>query len=60
MDIEKETKQYDKELEEYLEEGINYGANTIKNADHGDLEQLAADSFHTGWYKAMEYFNSIK
>jgi hypothetical protein len=60
MDIKKETKVYNNELEEYLSEGINYQANTINKAERGDLEQLAADSFHTGWYKAIEYFNSTK
>ena len=50
-----ETKAYDKELEEYLSEGIDYHANTIMKADKGDLEQLSADSFHAGWLKAMEY-----
>ena len=56
MNIEEETKAFEKELEVYLREGINYQANTIKKADRGDLEQLSADSFHTSWYKAMEYF----
>lgn len=60
MNTEKETKAYDKEVEKYLKEGINYHANTIKKADQDDLEQLAADSFHEGWYKALEYFNSVK
>lgn len=40
---------YERELEIYLNEGINYGANTIKNADPEDLKQLASDSSHRGW-----------
>lgn len=55
-----EEKVYEKELDYYLENGIDYYANTIIKADNGDLEQLSADSFHEGWNKAKEYFNSIK
>jgi len=55
-----QNKAFEKELEEYLSEGIDYQANTIMKADKGDLEQLSADSFHTGWYKAIEYFNSTR
>jgi len=51
----KETKEYEKELKKYLGEGINYQATGIKNSDQGDLEQLAADSFCTGWYLAKGY-----
>ena len=50
--------------EKYLNEGINYSANTIKKADQGDLEQLASDSFETGWNEARDFYkkfnNSIK
>ena len=48
--------EYEQEVEKYLAEGINYGANTIKNADPLDLEQLAADSFAEGWNKCKERF----
>jgi len=51
-----EDKKYNEELEDYLGEGIDYQANTISRADQGDLEQLAADSFWTGWQKAKEHF----
>jgi uncharacterized protein YdeI (YjbR/CyaY-like superfamily) len=43
-----ETKEYIDTLEEYLNNGIDYCTNTIKNADVGDLQQLASDSFHKG------------
>jgi hypothetical protein len=49
---------YDKLLEVYLEDGINYEANTIKKADIDDLKQLAADSYFYGWHAALE--NGIK
>lgn len=39
---------YIEELGNYLEEGIDYNTNTIKNADEGDLRQLASDSFFAG------------
>lgn len=39
---------YERGLILYLNEGINYTANTIKNADVEDLKQLASDSFHAG------------
>lgn len=53
-----ETEKYNKALEEYLREGINYNANTIKNASHGDLEQLAADSFFYGFTFAKVMFDN--
>lgn len=40
---------YDIALEKYLNNGIDYWANTIVKADQGDLEQLAADSYWQGW-----------
>ena len=40
--------EYDEALNEYLDNGINYCANTIIHADDEDLEQLAADSFFSG------------
>ena len=41
----------DKATDFYLDDGINYGANTIASADEGDVRQLASDSF---FYGAME------
>jgi len=49
MDDNKKVSKYDEMLEIYLNEGINYSANTIKKAKQGDLEQLAADSYWQGW-----------
>lgn len=49
-----ETKEYEEALKKYLENGINYGANTIKNADQEDLEQLTSDSFFYGALYALE------
>lgn len=45
---------YEAELDAYLNDGINYGANTIRKADQGDIEQLAADSFFAGYKAAVE------
>lgn len=47
-------KRYESELAAYLNDGVNYGANTISKADQGDLEQLAADSFFAGYRAAVE------
>lgn len=52
--MEIETKEYEEALEEYLDNGINYNANTIKNADVDDLKQLAADSFFYGAKYALD------
>jgi len=49
---------YEAELAAYLEDGINYGANTICKADQGDIEQLAADSFWYGYKAAVERFQN--
>ena len=49
---------YETELNNYLNDGINYGANTIKNADIGDLQQLAADSFFYGYLLAVKRFKN--
>jgi hypothetical protein len=49
---------YETELNNYLNDGINYGANTIKNADIGDLQQLAADSFFYGYLLAVQRFKN--
>lgn len=49
---------YEAELAAYLEDGINYNANTIGKADQGDLEQLAADSFWYGYKAAAERFRN--
>lgn len=45
---------YEAELATYLNDGIDYNANTIGKADQGDLEQLAADSFFAGYKAAVE------
>lgn len=45
---------YEAELAAYLNDGIDYGANTIGKADQGDLEQLAADSYFAGYKAAVE------
>lgn len=39
----------EQQLDDYLENGIDYSANTIIKADDEDLKQLASDSFETGW-----------
>lgn len=39
---------YEKVLKDYLDDGIECGANTIRNADVADLQQLASDSFFHG------------
>ena len=59
MDIKEENKM-EQEVEIYLEEGIDYNANTILLADEGDVKQLAYDSFWKGWVKAMEYYKSTQ
>ena len=46
-------------LEKYLNEGINYHANTISKADIGDLQQLASDSFYEGFLCANN-INNLK
>jgi len=46
--------------EKYLNEGINYSANTIKRADQEDLEQLASDSFETGWNEARDFYKKTE
>ncbi len=51
-----ETEKYNEALEKYLSEGIDYDANTIKNAKQEDLEQLAADSFYYGCKFVIEMF----
>ena len=45
-------------LEEYLEDGIDYSANTIIKSDEDDLKQLAADSFETGWNECLKHINN--
>ncbi|HUX56143.1 MAG TPA: hypothetical protein VMV77_04165 [Bacteroidales bacterium] len=45
---------YEKLLEEYLKDGIDYDANTIKKANQADLKQLAADSYWQGWRDRSE------
>lgn len=51
------SEEYNKALEEYLQEGIGWDAGMFdinaKN-NHGDYEQFAADSFHAGWQAANE------
>jgi hypothetical protein len=48
---------YESSLAAHLNDGINYGANTICKADQGDIKQLAADSFWYGYKAAVERFN---
>jgi hypothetical protein len=63
-----ETKKYKEALEEYLENGINWDAceNEVIKASYksvlakGDVEQLAADSFHAGCFFVMRMFNIEK
>ena len=43
----------DKLLDNYLDNGIDYRANTIIKADVGDLQQLASDSYQQGWSDAL-------
>ena len=42
--------EFEKEQEKYIEEGINWDAckNTVMQAERGDVEQFACDSFHAG------------
>ena len=51
------SEEYNKALEEYLQEGIGWDAGMFdinaKN-NQGDYEQFAADSFHAGWQAANE------
>jgi len=56
--IEQNSEKYQKALNEYLNNGINYSANTIKNADVDDLQQLAADSFYYGCVFGLNHINS--
>jgi len=53
-----EGEHFEYEENEYLINGINYDANTIKNADAADIEQLATDSFFEGWERAKRYFQN--
>jgi len=46
------TPEFEKALNEYLDNGINYQANTIGYADIEDLKQLSADSFFHGFMYA--------
>ena len=46
-------KQYDKKLENYLQHGVDYGANTISKTKIEDLQQLIADSYFQGWNDAL-------
>lgn len=46
--------EYQKELEQYLKEGINYNATPIKMCKKENLEQLAADSFFEGYKAALK------
>jgi hypothetical protein len=63
-----ETEKYNKALEEYLHEGINWDAynnEVIKvsmksETARGDVEQLAADSFYSGCKFVMEMFGIKK
>jgi hypothetical protein len=50
---------YNKLLEEYLDDGINYQANTIRKANSDDLAQLASDSFHQGYITACELLKTL-
>lgn len=52
-----EDKRYEVALERYLNEGIEYSANTIKNAAVDDLKQLAADSFCYGVQYAIDRYH---
>lgn len=47
-----DTEYYNNGLNDFLEDGIDYNANTIYKADKGDLQQLAVDSFHAGYLHA--------
>ena len=51
------SEEYNKALEEYLQECIGWDAGLFdinaKN-NQGDYEQFAADSFHAGWQAANE------
>ena len=52
-------KQYEDALQEYIDEGINWGAckNSVIQANHGDVEQFAADSFHAGVCFVLKKYN---
>ena len=44
---------YNKKLEDYLQNGVDYLANTISNAEIEDLQQLISDSYFQGWNDAL-------
>ena len=63
-----ESKVLDEKTEEYIEDGINWGAhkneaiiaaNKSKTA-RGDIEQLASDSFQEGWFACKRYLEQQK
>lgn len=47
-------KEYEDALEEYLREGINYNATSVRMCKKENLEQLAADSFFEGYKAALK------
>ena len=53
-----ETEKYKEALEKYLNEGINWNADKVDviKCNRGNVEQLAADSFHEGCKFVMEMF----
>jgi hypothetical protein len=53
--------EYKELLEKYLADGIDYNCkdNSISKAEQGDLEQLASDSYFTGWHNALEEVERI-
>ena len=62
-----ETDVLDKKTEDYIKNGINWGAHkneAIKAASkselaRGDIEQLAYDSFQEGWFAAKRHFEKL-
>lgn len=48
MPEETETPEYEKALQKYFDEGINYDCPIFKGMTIDDIQQFAADSFHAG------------
>ena len=57
-----ETQEYKERLDNYLMEGINWGAiaNDVINCNRGNVEQLAADSFYEGCKFIINYIKELQ
>lgn len=47
---------FDKGLDRYLNEGIDYTTTPLSKMNIDDAKQFASDSYHTGWWDAKRFF----